>query len=261
VRPVIITRPKSTAQSLAQAVRDAGYRAILFPTIHIGPAPDLEELRRVLRGLAEYKLVVFVSPNAINGALDALEAPWPAGVPIAVMGPGSRAALRERGITDLNFRVIAPGDNEVNHASARFDSEALYEMLDLESLGQGPVLFVKGNGGRTWLSDRVRDRGIAIRTVQSYTRSLAEPDPDDARALCEIIEQERAAQVILTSSESVENLLVLVERLAGASGVVWLKAQRLVVPHARIAENATAKGFSHIELSSPGDGNIVRALK
>ena len=67
--PVVITRPRAQGQALADSVAALGREAVLLPLLEIFPLADQAALQRVLAGLADYALVAFVSPNAIDAAL------------------------------------------------------------------------------------------------------------------------------------------------------------------------------------------------
>lgn len=97
---VVVTRPAGQSRQLTEALQAAGLDVLSFPLLAIGPAADDAPLRAALARLDQFALVVFVSPNAIAHALDALAgvqgaatAQWPAQVPAAVVGPASVAAL------------------------------------------------------------------------------------------------------------------------------------------------------------------------
>ncbi|MGN5480561.1 uroporphyrinogen-III synthase [Cupriavidus basilensis] len=171
--------------------------------------------------MADFALVVFVSPNAIQYALDALAAvqgnavaQWPPGVPVAVVGPASVAALAERGIAAPDHRVIAPAgadgngtDGGANGEDARFDSEALWAQLEPAALNGRAVLIVRGNGGRDWLGDRLREAGAEVTAVEAYQRTVPEPGAMQWQAVRDGLSPGGAPQAwLLTSSEAVRNL-------------------------------------------------------
>jgi uroporphyrinogen-III synthase len=94
---VVITRPRAQAQPLAARVEALGRKAELLPLLEIAPLPDPAPLLAALARLHQYALVAFVSPNAIDAAFAHIPQ-WPAGVTLAVLGEGSRAALAAHGI-------------------------------------------------------------------------------------------------------------------------------------------------------------------
>jgi uroporphyrinogen-III synthase len=66
---------------------------------------------------------------------------------------------------------------------------------------------------------------------------------------------------IITSSEALRGLAGLVEQLDGGISVANLQRQRLIVPHARIAETASALGFGTVTLTGSGDERLLAALQ
>ncbi|WP_367394601.1 fused uroporphyrinogen-III synthase HemD/membrane protein HemX [Cupriavidus sp. Agwp_2] len=291
---VVVTRPAGQSRQLTEALQAAGLDVLSFPLLAIGPAADDAPLRAALARLEQFALVVFVSPNAIAYALDALAgvqgvatAQWPAQVPAAVVGPASVAALAERGIAPPACRVIAPagaatngqgagdigdaGDNG-NHGSnhdathdadgPRFDSEALWARLDPATLAGKPVLIVRGNGGRDWLGDRLREAGAVVEAVEAYRRTLPEPGAMQWQAVRDSLQAGAPPHVwLLTSSEAVRNLDTLARQHLSPQENAGLRQVQCIAPHARIAEQALALGFSHILRAAPGDAGLLVACR
>ena len=127
---VVITRPAQQAGPLAARIAALGLKVALLPLLEIHALDEAEEcaqLKSVLARLADYDLVAFVSPNAIDCAFAHLPA-WPQGVALAVVGEGSRLALGAHGVNDSNASITSPGEH------ARSDSEHLLLALDLPAL-------------------------------------------------------------------------------------------------------------------------------
>ena len=114
-RSIVVTRPAGQADSLCAALAALGAEPLRFPLLTIAPVADPAPLEAVARRLGEFELAFFVSPNAVNLALDVIlpAAPWPAELRVATVGKGSEAALAARGFE----RVIAP--------QSGFDSESV----------------------------------------------------------------------------------------------------------------------------------------
>jgi uroporphyrinogen III methyltransferase/synthase len=257
---VIITRPLAQAQTLAARVERAGYEALIQPAIAISPVLDGAPLDAALARLESFQLVVFVSPNAVDGALARLHRPWPASVAIGVMGPGSVAALAAHGLMAPDCRIfVPPGAAEVEQP--RFDSEALFDQIQTILPPGARVLIIKGNGGRPWLAQRLASIGCQVELAESYRREKPRVEAAVADIVRQLVAAQQPASVLVTSSEGLDNLQELIVGMAGAAGLNWLRACALLVPHARIAENATAAGFRRVVLTGPGDENIVRALE
>ncbi|WP_116136058.1 fused uroporphyrinogen-III synthase HemD/membrane protein HemX [Trinickia diaoshuihuensis] len=270
----VLTRPAGQSASLAAALERAGIAAFDFPLIEIAPVLDDAPLRAALASLERYALVIFVSPNAIERALAAAPAlVWPAQVPIGVVGPGSITELARHGIAAPAHQVIAPAgadsseDGEGNgngDANTRFDSEALFAALTARlgfaALDGQSVLIVRGDGGREWLADRLREAGALVEAVCAYRRVVPAP-PADAWARVRALLGGAPHAWLLTSSEGVRNLDALAQAwLAPAERAALLRAP-LVAPHPRIAETARAAGFDTITASGPGDARILAALR
>lgn len=284
----ILTRPDGQAHVLAQALSAEGIDTLEFPLLDIAAQADPEvlvALDTALRSLTSYALAVFVSPNAVAHALarlthlqspdgaaeagdaDEAGALWPAGVPVAVVGPGSAQALADAGIALPGHRVIVPPGGP----AARFDSEALLAQLDLEALAGRRVLLVRGDGGRELLADTLRAHGARLDIVSAYTRRAPAPDTAAWAALeARLSFPERCAWV-LTSSEAVRHLATLLAARYGTRdgvhtpGTPQVLAQILTAPcftsHTRIADAARSAGFDRITQCAPGDENLLAALK
>ena len=263
---LIVTRPAQDAGTLIEALRDHGRSVVALPVLAIEPAEDPTLLASTLAHIADYRLVVFVSPNAIRQSLAQRDAPWPVETVIGVMGPGSVDALAQLGIAAPARRVVSPADGVGQ--GERFDSEALFAALDA-TLGMtrgfdGRVLILRGNGGRAWLADRLRALDIAVDEVAAYRRVRPTADAEATRALQELFTSRAPAVFIVTSSEGIANLVTIVEEaLAGDARAVrsWLFASRILAPHRRIVEKARETGFSAVSLCAPGDRGIVAAIE
>ena len=251
-RAVVITRPRAQAESLAQAVTALGHRAVVLPLLEIAPLDDPSALRAALAALPSYALVAFVSPNAVDAAFAHLPG-WPSGVPIGVVGEGSRAALARHGVTPGNATIHCPPD------PAASDSEHLLASLDLAAFSGRRVLIVRGESGRELMADTLRAAGAHVETVAAYRRSVPQLTQTLAAELSALLAQPN--DWIITSSEALRGLVALVRQLDPEAGLGRLKAQHLIVPHARIAETAQALGCDQVTLTGSGDARLLAALQ
>jgi uroporphyrinogen-III synthase len=252
---VVITRPRAQAAELAAAVAALGRTPVLLPLLEISPLPDQDNLKAVLADLADYALVAFVSPNAIDAAFAHIAA-WPSGVALAVLGEGSRAALLAHGVTDANARIASPG------LDAGSDSESLLRTLDLAALAGQRVLIVRGESGRELMADGFAAAGAHVTTVAAYRRRVPVMSPELAATLHGLLAAPN--DWIVTSSEALRGLVALVEQLDGGGGtssVSKLQQQHWIVPHARIAETARALGLARVTLTGSGDVRLLAALQ
>ncbi|MGK5080418.1 uroporphyrinogen-III synthase [Janthinobacterium sp. HLX7-2] len=256
---VVITRPAAQAGPLAAKVAALGLPVQLLPLLEIHALDGAQEcahLMKVLQRLGGYALVVFVSPNAIDCVFAHLSG-WPAGVPLAVVGEGSRLALAAHGVTEANATITSPLD------SARSDSEHLLLALDLPALRGKRVLIVRGDGGRDYLADALRGAGAEVEFVTAYRRRVPALTPALRATLEHLLQHNN--NWIITSSEALRGLLALLAALDTSDGKKWavakMQQQHLIVPHARIAQTATALGFARVTLTGSGDAGVLAALQ
>jgi uroporphyrinogen-III synthase len=252
---VVVTRPLAQCGPLAQALRAAGHIVDVLPLLEIHPLADPAPLRAALADLSSYALVAFVSPNAIEAAFAHI-GQWPAGVALAVLGEGSRTALAARGLNAATARIVSPPD------SAASDSEHLLAAMDFEALRGRRVLIVRGESGRELMADGLRAAGADVTVVAAYRRCVPALTADLAATLHRLLAHDR--HWIITSSEALRGLIDRLEQLDtldGAGVVVKMQQQHLIVPHARIAQTATALGFTRITETGSGDERLLAALQ
>jgi uroporphyrinogen III methyltransferase/synthase len=258
---VVITRPAGQSEALVLQLAAAGVATLDFPLIDIAPADDSGPLHAALAALERYALVVFVSPNAVDYAFSEYNAIWPHALPVGVVGPGSVAALARHGVEAPAYRVISPVASDDD--AARFDSEALFAALDASldaATFEGKrVLIVRGDGGREWLAERLREAGAEVETVAAYRRLVPEPSVAAWQRVHALLAGEPHAWLI-TSSEAVRNLDELAQEHLNGDEIAQLKRATLVTPHPRIAQSARGLGFDSITVSGAGDERIARTL-
>lgn len=63
---LLVTRPRSQAQSLLDGLRRAGFNAEALPLMDIQPLADPSSVREAWQHLAQFDWVFFVSPNAVQ---------------------------------------------------------------------------------------------------------------------------------------------------------------------------------------------------
>jgi uroporphyrinogen-III synthase len=249
---VVITRPRAQADELARAVAALGRTPVVLPLLEISPLDDQSALAATLARLADYALVAFVSPNAIDAAFEHVRR-WPAQVTLAVLGEGSRAALARHGVSAAGATIVSPPD------PAHSDSEHLLATLDLPAFAGRRVLIVRGENGRELMAEAFRAAGALVETVAAYRRGVPALTPELAATLRSLLAQPN--DWIITSSEALRGLLDLLQQLDPDQAVAQMQHQHLIVPHARIAETARALGLARITLTGSGDERLLAALQ
>lgn len=242
---VVVTRPAAQAEPFCAMLADAGSRVTRFPVIEIQGPNDPGRLGAVLDALDDFDIAVFVSANAVQRILPAALArgSWPAGLHVAAIGARTALELARRG----QPADIVP--------ASRFDSEALLEEPALQELGGRRVVIFRGDGGREYLAQVLRDRGAEVTYAEAYRRALPDLDPEP------LIAQLQAGTidaVTVTSGEGLRNLLAML----GPAGQAALLGTPLVVGAGRVADLARELGFhGTVETADdPTDAAMFRAL-
>jgi uroporphyrinogen-III synthase len=249
---VVISRPRAQAEALAARFAQLGVTVHVFPLLEIQPIQESAALRATLSRLADYAMVAFVSPNAIDAAFAYIDR-WPQEVIAAVVGEGSRQALARHGVTEASARIVSPVDPH------RTDSETLLEVLDLPALQGQRVLIIRAETGRELLADRLRSAGVEVEQVAAYQRGMPVFDAARHAQLNQLIASD--SSWIITSSEALRNLLDMVRLGPGELGMAKILNSQLVVPHPRIAETAQALGFTRVTQTASGDEALVAAIQ
>lgn len=242
-RAVLVTRPAHQAGQLAELIEAAGGKAVLFPVLEILEAADVGMINALIDRLDEFDLAIFISPNAVNKAMNLIRGrrELPAGLKIAAVGRGSSKELKRYGIAE----IIAP--------QAQFDSEHLLALPEMQHVAGKRIIIFRGEGGRELLGDTLAARGAQIEYAECYRRG--KPDASAAGLLYLWARGELHA-VSVTSTEGLRNLFEMVGKL----GREWLKKTPLFVPHARIAEAARELGVKQIKVTPNGDEGCVAAV-
>jgi len=241
-RGIVVTRPAHQAAHLVELITAAGGKPVLFPVIEIVEVDDLQPLIGLIERLDEFELAIFISPNAVNKAMNLIKArrELPPRLKFAAIGRGSVRELKHFGLTE----VIAP---------ARFDSEALLELPEMKDVAGKRIVIFRGDGGRELLGDTLTARGAAIEYAECYRRGRPQID---AAPLLKAWARNELHAIIVTSNEGLHNLFDLVGKL----GQSWLRKTPLFVPHPRIEQAARELGLASVVLTAQGDEGLVRGL-
>ena len=259
----IITRPTGQSGSLAAALEHAGFAPLLLPVFEIAPVAKAAPVERVWARIGEFDLIHFASANAIKHFF-AHRAPGHAfkpGALLAVMGPGSRAAITPW-LGDAPVRVVTPGQELAPAEPAALDSETL--MLTLETLlpdgfGGRRALLVKGDGGRDWLAQALDEAGAEVEGIAVYRRLCPRLSDDQVAGLRARMASSAPTAFVVTSSEGAQNLAAMLAPFDAIQA--WAKGMPLVVTHARVAQRAASLGFGRVLLSAPNDDAVVRTIE
>ena len=254
-RTVAVTRARAQASSLARTLGGLGARVIQAPVIRIEPLPaqPLDP--------SPYDLVCLTSPNGVGALFERLAASARASRPPAAIGPGTAAALAERGIV----ADVVP---------QRFVAEGL-----VQALAKVPVrraLIARASEARDVLPEALRARGAEVDVLALYD-TVVEP------LSAPVLAQARSADYItFTSSSTVRFFMDAAGaadaedrsgvgrdgRLADQAGELSADRGARLSPHTRIvsigpvtSEALHAYGLSpHVEASRHDIEGLIEAL-
>jgi uroporphyrinogen-III synthase len=252
---VIVTRPAAQADSWVDALEELGVKAVALPLMHICAVPNSAPVIEAWQQLAASRLVFFVSANAVAHFFEQRPADvcWPAGVWAGSTGPGTTAALQACGLAAS--QILEPAGD-----SAQFDSESLWQQQLCQLDWQGAsVQIVRGDGGREWLADTLRDRGASVSFVAAYRRSEPEWDESAKALVAKALAQPAAHLWLFSSSEAIDNLMLHLGR--AEPPLLLPPGCRAMATHPRIASTAQRAGFSQVWQSRPGVAEVVASLQ
>ncbi|MBU3583286.1 uroporphyrinogen-III synthase [Polynucleobacter sp. 15G-AUS-farblos] len=264
-KTIIVTRPSGQARQLievlSQAVENSGVakrgfpEIISLPLLTIVPKADAALADHIASVLRDADLAIFVSPNAIESVMRLLERDWQEFskkiIPIGVMGGSSQLALQNHGIGNESkpTPIIIPQHN------AQWDSEGLWQ--ELQTLGwdwaSKKVVIFKGDGGRDWLADTLKNAGAHVEAISTYTRIPLDIDNPAWQA---IHDMDFAKSLwLLTSSEAVRYLGTVMKDQFTQD----LSAASALCPHHNIADAAEIIGFGEVFTTESGDEALIKA--
>lgn len=281
---LLVTRPEPQASAWAEALRQAGVPAQALPLIAITQPPRPEAVTRLWHELANHtdsttsaaaprppaspshRALMFVSPAAVEGffRLRPEGCAWPQGALATAPGPGTAQVLLQVGAAaGLGAQhIVSPAAD-----AEQFDSETLWPLLAPMHWQGTRVAIVSGGDasgaqGRTWLTDRWRDAGAEVDTVQAYQRGPGNWTTEQA-ALARDALSHPDTTWLLSSSQALDFLLD--HHLPQLGPAHWQAARtadlRLLCTHPRIAEHAAQRGIRHTQRCAPTLASVVQARR
>jgi len=264
-KTIIVTRPSGQAHQLIEVltksielsgVAKRGFPEILsLPLLTIVPKTDEALADHIASLLQNADLAIFVSPNAIECVMRLLERGWQDFskriIPIGVMGGSSKSALHNHGIglEKEPTPIVMPQNNE------QWDSEGLWR--ELQSLGWNwqskRVVIFKGEGGRDWLADTLKNAGAQVDAISTYTRVPLDIDNPAWQAIHDL--DFSKSLWLLTSSEAVRYLGSVIQDQFTQN----FSSASALCPHHNIADAAEEIGFGEVFTTEPGDESLIKA--
>lgn len=244
---VVVTRPEGQGESLCRAIEAAGGQAINFPVLAIMDPLDNGPLLDIIDRLEQFDLAIFISPNAVQKAMNLIQARagLPASLQLATVGRGSARELK---------RII--GREPDIFPKENYNSEGLLAEPALQDMHGKRVVIFRGDGGRELLAEELTRRGAAVEYAEAYRRS--QPNAD-IQPLLQAWARDEIDIIVITSGQGLRNLFDMVGKL----GQQWLQRTPLLVINERLEEIARQLGNRIPPLVSEeaSDDGILRCLQ
>jgi uroporphyrinogen-III synthase len=242
----MVTRPAPLNQTLRRMIATEGGRAIAFPVLEILAPRDPQRAGALMRRLGEFQMAIFVSRNAVQGALELLRSQGlalPGGLRLAAIGRATAAALERAG-----YPVHIVPDRG-------YTSEALLAEAPMRHLGGQRVMILRGEGGRTLLGERLRARGTKIVYAELYRRGLPDLTPEE---IVNAFRSQPLHLITVTSGEALKNLCVLARR----GPIQELYDYPLLSGGPRVGGLAGEAGFGRVRCApDPSDRAMFQAIQ
>jgi uroporphyrinogen-III synthase len=261
---VLVTRPEPQASVWAADLQSNGLDAHPLPLIDIRGPANPAPVAELWHTLASQRLLMFVSPAAVNWffRLRPAGAIWPVGTLAASPGPGTAHSLLNAGAeTGLSSdQIICP-----NASAEQFDSETLWPLLSpLRWQGQQVAIISGGDQheakGRNWLSEQWRAQGASVQSVLTYQRGTGEWSPAQLALATQAMQSPQRHTWLLSSSQAIDHLAQHYLPAHGLLAPDWAQVRALVT-HPKIAERCQQLGIGHITQTRPTLPSVVEALR
>ena len=194
---IIITRSRTQASRLANALEERSACCIEIPTISIeAPSDDYAGMDDGIEHLDEYNWLIFTSQNGVNYFFNRLfekgkDLRSVGHLKLAVIGPATAKELKKYG---LNTDCVPK----------QYKAEDLVqEMRPLVKAGD-KILIPRAKVARSVLPEGLESMGCDVNVVEAYT---THPDKGGKEKLLEILENKKADIVTFTSSSTVYNFM------------------------------------------------------
>ena len=188
---VLVTRPRTQATELVDAIEAQGGTAYCLPVIDIAPLDELD-VRAAAKALDKPDFVIFVSRNAVEYGIEYAD-----NGKVAAIGPATARAIEKAGrIVDIR-------------STAGYDSEHLLAEPPLLDVAGKRVRILRGSAGRELLADELRSRGAKVDYLSVYERRLPAISADTLADLESRWRQHQINVITIMSVQSLANLAKL----------------------------------------------------
>src|SRR5690554_5469361 len=244
---LLITRPAADNQLLAAQLQQHGIFSFSMPLLEMRELEETPAQRSLLLELDRYSSILVVSKPAARYALERLDRYWPQ-PPLRPQWFSVGAATGEI-LRDYGLYASWPQSGD--------DSEALLALPAFQQsllLPNPRLLIMRADTGRNYLSQQVRQQGIAVDFLPLYQRFLPQYPP---HLLLESIRQQQLNALSVSSEQGLRHLHQL-----AAKHWPELAGFPLFTPSPRVAACARDLGASRvIDCGGASNQALIQALQ
>jgi hydroxymethylbilane synthase len=193
-RHIVVTRPRSQANSFVRGIEELGGEVVEFPTIEIVSPKSYSPLDRAINKIESYDWLIFTSVNGVRQFFDRIRHLGRSisdlnGIRIAAIGPETAKSLEP-----FNLQAdLVPGE---------YRAEAILQALKPGELRGKRVLLPRVAGARDVLPKTLREWGAETDVIEAYRTVLPR---SDATWLHALLLERKLDVVTFTSSSTVIN--------------------------------------------------------
>ncbi len=245
MKRALVTRAAHQNQTVCNLLQQHDWQAICVPMIAVQSSPLTAHKQHILNTIESYDYLFFISVNAVNFALQAINGKIERlqnSLCIAV-GESTQKALAAAGIA----KILMPKQG--------FNSESVLKLNALQHLKGQSCLIIRGESGREYLATHLQQRAAQVDYLDIYQRYLPE---HDCTALVHDIEQQLLTAIMIYSGDTLHNLVQL---LSTYKIQLLLLNIPLIVISQRVAVLAKNLGFKKIiTADEASDAGMIHAL-
>jgi len=193
---IVITRPETQADELAQLLEREGAYPIHFPTIKIVPPSDWHELDAAIKNLENYDWLIFTSANGVQFFLERLlekerDIRDLKGIKICCIGPATARQIENRGM-------------KVDLVPDYFISEGILKSFTGIDLRKKKILIPRAAKARDVLPAGLKKLGAKVDVVTAYETVSSGKKKEEIEKL---FDENRVDVITFTSSSTVNNFV------------------------------------------------------
>jgi uroporphyrinogen-III synthase len=247
VARVVLTQPQPRVAAFTDKLRARGHCAVelSFSRLESNSPPDLARL------IDSVDWVIAVSPASVGFLFDSLEDRWPGRAGLALVGPGSLAAVRSRPLRRPPPVLVCP-------EAPPWDAAALMAQAPFHEPAGLRCVVVRGDSGRDQWIASLRSAGAEVEVLPIYLRQPITPPASSVDTLLRWLAEPQALSWVFTQASTVGQCQSLVGEALLAQRI---DSDRALVIHPRIAEAARSVGFEHVNMLDPGLESLLAALE